>query len=384
MSVIPRLDDPITELHAQLGLPFLQFAPQLPSGAFGPFRNLGIVDNAEIAKELNNVELPSFHSGVDVLVRELVQRFRGTINVGVLNFEPANMQLALASASLTNVGAATVTIADDSFVLTDDNQDFLELDNQLVTEQVTAVTCGQITDESVGTATAAADGDTLGDFTLDFKPLDHLDVTKIVVTDGVTGVATEYSTTGTGDIIGLGAAVAGLEVEVEDFLDDATNAGRLRFNSGGAPTALSVGSTVTATYKPSHTFTENTDFVVDYKAGRVRMGLNDLRFNPDTEPNALELKSFQPMEADYDHTEFDHGLINPFTQFVFPGKAQLLLLPDIGINIVWPIPKVSVRLTDDSFTFSKDTPGVLQLAVQLLNNGGVNPYGSAMIYEETP
>lgn len=382
-SIVPRPADLITEDHLWLGMPFVDFALLLSGGTYGPYRNLGIVENAEFEKALDFAQLRSAQSGTDVLIRELVRSLDATLNVGVFNFDENNIQLFFASQLLTAVNASTPSVADDPFTLTDDNQDFLDLANPTVVEAITAVTCGQITDEAVGTATAAADGDTLGDFTLDFKPLAFGDVTEISVTTpaGVTTVYDAPAGPGAGDIIALAAPpVAGLEVEVEDFGDDTTEAGRLRFNDGGVATGLAVGTSVIATYKPSHSFTENTDYVVDYLQGRVRM--LPAKFNPATEPNALELKSFQPMEADYDHTVIEHFEHQPFTQFVFPGRARIRLLTEVGSNLWWPIPKAQVRLTDEALAFSRDNFAIGSLAIQLLDNGGTAPYGTLKTYKE--
>lgn len=374
-SSFPRPIDDVTDKSLIIGSPIIEFDPILASGAFGGYRDLGEVEDAAVARAIEVSGFRSARSGSSLLVRELVRQLDSSLELTLFQHSPENMQLLFAASSLTAVSPATVSVADDPFTTLSDGQAFLDLANPLIVETITGVECDEIVDEDLGLSVAGADGDTLGDFALAFKPLAHTDVSEVIVTDPDGVTETSYT------VIALGAAAAGNEVEVEDFVDDATNAGRLRFNVGGVATPLTLGSRVRATYRPTHAFVENTDYVVDYIAGRVRMLPAVL--NPATEPNALELKQNQPMRADYDHTVFDHHEMPPYTALSGQlGRARIRLLTDVGRNIVWNVPSVQVRLTGDPFTFARDDIQRTPLVMQLLDNGGTQPYGLLELYPD--
>ncbi len=366
MSVEPRPTDTTTVDFLQLGMPFVEFAPLLSGGSFGPFRSLGIIDNAEVAKAVELVALRSAQSGVSVLVRELVRQFDATLTVGIFQHSPDNMQLLFASSTNVFVSGGTLTATDDPFTLTADNRDFLDLAQGAIVEPITGTTAAQITLEAVGTGQGGTFGETTGDFALDFKPLVIGDVTSYLETDGVT-VTERFA-----NLVAGSAPMAG-EIGIE--IGATAVSGEITYPSGEVP---AVGVTITVTYEPTHAFVENTDFILDYQQGRIRF----FDFETST-PNTEPLRQFQPMEATYDYTEFDHSNIQPYTQFVFQGKTRVRLLTDVGINIIWLIPNTSVRITDDAFTFNRDEFQVSTLAIQLLDNGGASPFGIMEVFEET-
>jgi hypothetical protein len=373
MSSFPRPSDVITEENLLIGMPFVEFALKNSNGTYDPYRNLGIIDAAEIQKTLDPQELRSSQSGTSVLVRELVRQFDAQLQVQMFNFEPANMRLLFGASTATTVVAGTPTVTGDPFNLTDDNQDFLDLTEQLLDEPITSVSCDTITLEEVGTQAtggqAANFGETLGDFALDWKIEDAtVDVTSYIETSAA-GVANDR----TADLVGGNPPTpAATKIGINDTA--VANSGQIIYPATEAPAD---GTSITVTYEPQWAFVENTDFVVDYKQGRVRMLVD---FDGATD----ELKSFQPMEATYDHTEVAHTKLDAFTNFEFQGKARVRLLTDVGINMVWAIPKTNIRLTDDAFAFSKDNPGLGTLLINLLDNGGTYPYGIIEVYEETP
>ncbi len=363
MSVQPRPTDTLTVDFLQLGMPFVEFAPLLSSGTFGPFRSLGCIDSAEVAKAVELVALRCAQSGVSILVRELVRQFDATLNVGLFQHSPPNMQLLFASVTNVAISGGITGKVDDPFNLTDDNRDFLDLSEGNVVEPLTGMSAAEIVNEQVGTGDGTS-GDTSGDFALNFKPFVVGDVTDVDVA-GTTFTA-----------VATGAAAAGDEVEVE--VGATAVSGDLQFFDGGV--ATNVTGLIQATYEPSFAFVENTDFVVDYQQGRLRY-LNTIE---DPAAPATDIaKFFQPMEASYDFDEIDHNNLRPFTQFVFQGQTRVRLLTDVGINIIWTIPNTSVRITDDAFVFNADEFQVSQLAIQLLDNGGDNPFGIMEVYEES-
>lgn len=367
MSVEPRPVDTTTVDFLQLGMPFVEFAPLLAGGSFGPFRSLGIIDNAEVAKAVELVALRSAQSGVSVLVRELVRSFDANLTVGIFQHSPDNMQLLFGSSTNVEVSGGVLTATDDQFTLTADNQDFLDLAQGSVVEPITGTTAAQISLESVGTGQGGAFGETTGDFALDFKPLVIGDVTLYQETDG--GTVTDRTT----DLVAGTSPMAG-EIGIE--VGATATSGEITYPSGESP---AIDVTIEATYEPTHAFVENTDFVLDYQQGRIRF----FNFETDT-PNTEPLRQFQPMEATYDYNETDHSDLTPYTQFVFQGKTRVRLLTDVGINIIWVIPNSSVRVTDDSFTFNRDEFQVSELVIQLLDNGGSAPFGTMEVFEETP
>jgi len=365
MSVEPRPVDTLTVDFLQLGMPFIEFAPNLGNGAFGPFRSLGIVDSAEIAKSLELVTLRSAQSGVSVKVRELVRQFDAVLNVGLFQHSPENMQLMFGSSTLVNiVGAAANSVVGDPFVLTDDPEDFLDLTNQLLDDSTVVVTADEIVLESVGTGQGGTFGETTGDFTLDFKINVIGDVSLYRETTGLTVVDR------TGDLVAGSTPMAG---EIAIVTGAVATGGQITYPAGEAPAS---GVLIEATYEPTFATVLNTDFTVDPKPGRVRV----LSFNGASD----EFKNFQPMQAAYDHVLVDHDQLKPFTQFVFQGQTRVRLLTDVGINMLWTIPLSSVRLTDDSFTFNRDEFQVSQLAIDLFDAGGQVRFGTMQVYPETP
>ena len=172
----------------------------------------------------------------------------------------------------------------------------------------------------------------------------------------------------------VGAEAAGNEVTVKDYGDDTTLAGDLQFFTDAV--GVDVTGEILATYAPTHAFVENTDFVVDYRAGRIRF--LDVGAATDV------LKASQPMHADYSYNEAAHQLIKPYSQFVFPGRARIRQLTDVGMNLIWTIPKAQVRLTDDAFVFNRDDFTVTNLLLNLLEDStsATDPYGAMELYRE--
>lgn len=360
MPIQSRPADSVTEDYLQLGMPFIEFAPLLTSGAYGPFRSLGVIESEEIAKAMNIVALTSTQSGRMVKLRELVQSIDLTLNLTTKQHSPENLQLVLGSSSLTAVDAGTDTSTDEQFQLTDDEEDFLDLDHQLVDESTTVVSPAPIADEAVGTGDGSSGG-TLGDFALDFKQKVYTDITAFTV-GGVSRLAQLENGTTPSDAD---------HIAIPAFATDPGDAHKLIFGANEIPAN---GAAIVASYEPTHAFVRNTDYGVDPKHGRVRM------FDVGGATDALG--DFQWMEITYDYTVLAHSELVPFTQFVFEGKTRIRLLTDNGINIVWVIPATSVRMTDDAYSFDDTNPALANLAIALLDNGTSAPYGTCELYGE--
>lgn len=356
-SIETRPVDDFTIDNVLIGMPFVEFGAADGVGGFGAYRNLGIVDAASVEKVVEVISLKTAQSGTDKLVREVVRSLEARLIVSIFNFNPENMQLFFASSTLTAISGGTTAVVDEVVTLGVDVFTWADLANLGLTV-FTDADPAQITDEIVGVGDGTL-GDGVGDYALDFKPNDVAEVTSITVA----GVA--YTP------VGLTLASTGLEVEVTDYVDDTTNAGDLQFHSAGVP--VNVTGEILATYKPLHTLTENTDYAVDYADGRIRplaIGATD------------KLKASQPLEVDYTYTSFTGQQVKPFTQLTFTGRARLRLLTDIGINIIWNIPSVTVRLTDTAFAFSREEFGTGEVSITLQDDGTATPFGTMDVYDE--
>lgn len=365
MSVQPRPIDTTTVDFLQLGMPFIEFAPLLSSGAFAPFRSFGIVDTAEVAKTIELATLRSAQSGVSVKVRELVRQFDATLNVGLFQHSPENMQFMFGSESLVDVVAdPAASVVGDPFQLTDDPENFIDLANQLLDESTVVVTADSLIDEAVGTGQGGTFGETQGDFSLDFKISVIGDVSSYI--ERLSGVDTERVT----DLVAGGAPMAG---EIGIIVGAVATGGEITYPGGEAP---ALNTEILVDYEPTFAIVLNTDFSTDPIPGRIRIFAID--------GGSDEFKSFQPMEADYDHVEVAHDDLLPFTQFVFSGKTRIRLLTDVGINIIWTVPSSSVRVTDDAFVFNRDEFQVTLLTIDLLDAGGTARFGTLELFPETP
>ncbi len=368
MSVQPRPIDTITVDFLQLGMPFIEFAPALASGAFGPFRSFGVVDSAEVAKTIELATLRSAQSGTSVKLRELVRSFDAILNVGLFQHSPENMQLMFGSATLVDVvGDPAASIVGDTFQLTDEPQNFLDLSHQLIDESTVVITADTRTLEAVGTGQGGTFGETTGDFALDFKISVIGDVSLYQETTA--GVPVDR----TGDLVAGAGPMSG-EIGIE--VGATAVSGEITYFGGEAPAS---GVIIEVTYEPTFATVLNTDFTVDPLPGRVRL-LDFETVTPNTEP----FRQFQPMEADFDHIEVAHDDIQPFTQFTFAGQTRVRLLTDVGINIIWTVPSTSVRLTDDAFVFNRDEFQVTSLVIDLFDAGGSQRFGTMEIFPETP
>lgn len=360
MSVVARPSDAITEDFLLLGLPVIEFGFELSGGGYGAYFGLGIPESAEVQKALQFAQLRNSQSGTSKLVRELVRQFDATIQVTTFRHSGANMQLMFASATLADVADSTPTVTDDPFRLTDNDQVFHDLANQQISEPITGVECAEIAAEDVGTGQGGTFGETLGDFALDFKL-------------NVIGDVSSFTVGGTERVSDLVAGSSPGAGQIGINVGATATSGQIIFPSGEAPAS---GAALVATYQPTFSFSENTDFGVDYLNGRVRLFSHDQATD--------ELKDFQPMQADYDYTRPAYEEIEPFTQFVFAGRARVRQLTDVASNLIWTIPKCQVRLTEDAFVFNRDDFTVTALALNLLEDDAdpTQPYGNLRIYRE--
>lgn len=369
MSILPRPADTITPDNLLIGAPTLEFAPKTGAGQFGAFRSLGIIDDAAIAKEIETITLTDAASGTEKLIRELVQSFEARLNVTVFNHEGANMQLLLASSTLVSQAAGNVVIVNEEVRIASPTG-FTDLANSFLVS-IQSVDPALITSEAIGTQAvggkAASFGETQGDFAFDYKVNLITDISSYIET--LAGVPTERVT----DLVAGGAPAAG---QIGVIVGGGATSGEITYPAGEAPAD---GTVITATYQPTFALVEDTDYIIDFVDARIRRAAGGTILQVGRN-NGLE----QPIFVDYTAADLARNELQPFTQFVFEGKARLRLLTDVGINIDWEIPLVNVRLTDDDFTFNREDFQASALSVTLVEDtaSSTGPFGTLRVYEE--
>jgi hypothetical protein len=323
-SVITRPSQPLTPDNLMIGVPYVEFGEETAPNVFSSYRDLGIINEAAILK------------------------------------------LILGSATLVAQTGGDVAVTNDKVYLPA-FPDWGELTNTIKDQALgswTDLDASAITGEELGTATGTPFGETTGDFQFDFK-IDTGDVAAscVIYHDGV-----DVTTLGFSLVDGTSPLTT--EIAIEEGNAGATGA-RLTYSTGEGPAD---GVVVSADYTPTPTLTENTDFIVDYQYARVRAisagGAGEW------------LMENQPIDCDYTTTLFAGDLIRPFTQPTVEGRARVRLLTDVGINLVWPIPSVSLRINDDDFAFSKEEFATGSLTLTLNDDGSSDPYGVCQVYDE--
>jgi hypothetical protein len=377
MSVQDRLTDTLSRANVFTGLPQVEFSPQNDSGGYDAYRNLGIVDTAELQKTLDTIQLINASSGFQVVEREEVSRLEIALAVGLFKFDAQNMRLFLGAESITDVPGGTGTATNEIFsVLADDR--FGGLTQRMVTA-ITGINPREVTDEQVGVGDASSGG-TTGDFNLDY-PIDLL-------ADLSGGTFTVNGVDKTGVLVsGTSPAVGEIAVE----LTPAGGVSRLTFGTNEIPAS---GSAIVAGYTPSWAigdFTENDDYVLEPLNGGIRFlasptgGKKVAAAAVDDSVNGTgAARPAQLLDVDYSYTIVTLERMSPFTQNTFAGRARISQLTDLGVNFIWGIPSVSFRITDDAFTWVKDNFASGTLIMNILSDGSASPYGEWDHYPETP
>lgn len=355
----------LTSDNLMIGVPFIEFAFKTGTNVFGSYRQLGIVQSASITKDVEIVSLRSAHSGVDQLVRELVRRFEARLAITVSQFDKKNMQLMFGSASSpAAISGGTTPVEDDPFTLPA-YPEWGNLANDIDGTSFDDLDPAPIVGEEV----AVSDGIVL-EFTLDFKlSTSDIGLSVVLYHDGV-DVTSAAGGSLTLDEGTANSGTGNITLD-EDNVPAVDSGARIFYHSDDIPAA---GVVITADYTPLRALVEDTDFIVDYDLGRVR------RVAADATDEFL--RADQPMLADYDTIDFTGSTIVPFTQFTFEGRARLKLLTDVGVNIIWPIPLVNLRINDDDFEFSREEFAEGSLTLTLVDDGTATPFGTMQVYEE--
>ena len=282
----------------------------------------------------------------------------------VFNFRADIAELIFGSTDGVAVSAdPAASVVDEQFIIPNSGAEaertFIGLGNGDIDEATfvgTSITADTRTNEAVGTGDGTS-GDTSGDFSLDFKPLVLGDVAEITVA-GVDFAVVATFTSGNEVIVDVGTGAT---------------SGDLQFGVGGG--AANVTGAILATYTPSHSFANLTDYVVDPTLGRIRM----LNVNGSTDA----LKGNQPMLADYSYDRKASIDLKPFTRTQVDGKVTIKHLTDIGVNFIWTIPSATILITDDALTFGAEEFGTATLALNVNDAGGTDRFGTLALSSET-
>lgn len=376
MPVQPRPSDTFTRENLLLGFSTVEFEPALSAGGFGAAVELGILSGEELQKEVEVLELERGDAGTLTVDREVLSKLKPSFQLETFNFRSDVAQYIFGAAQLTPVTAdasAAVTNENVNLPAADVFDSFVNLDEGNLSEASIEITCGTITSESVGTGDGASGG-TQGDYNLDYKIKAIGDVTEFLVA-GVDEIAKVVA----------GSTPAAGEIAIEVGEEDSLTAGSGAITFGASEIPAN-GAAIVATYTPSFSTTGTdivnlTDFVSDPTLGKLRF----LHSAADASPFRLEADANQqPLEVDYTYNRKASTNLQPFTQGggVFEGRATVKHLTDIGINFVWTIPSVSIRITDDALTFGADDFGVGTLVLNINDSGGATRFGTLELSSE--
>lgn len=371
MSIQPRPADNTTQYNLLLGMPFVEWSPTV-GGVAQPYENLGIVESAELAKELESIALESSQSGVRVTVRELPTKINPQLNIGVFNWAASVLRYSVGSATKTVLPAAAAqAVVNEPVVLTADTLDFLDLAHRALNPGSVVVTPAPVVAEAVGTGDGTL-GAISGSYALRYKIAAVADIAGTIDVTSAAGVVTSYTP------VAVGGSGVGLKVEV--VIGTGATSGNLQFFSGAG--AINVTGAITASYTPSFVLTEGVstgadDYLVDWKGGRIQ-----LHHEATKAAGTRPILAGQTVAVDYTYQRAAHTVIAPFTQLSFDGKARLRLLSDVGINLIWEVPSAQILVTSTSIAFSDDNFTVGSLNLKLLDHPTLR-FGSIEVYSET-
>lgn len=373
MPIQTRPTDTFTRDNLLIGFSIVEFTPKI-TGGFGTPVMLGILGGEELQKEVETLALERGDSGLLTVDRELISRLQVRFQVEVFNFKADLAQYIFASsAPVAVVANAAQAVTDDPVTIpsTSPFDTFLQLARASINEASVAVECANNVSEAVGTGDGVLGGAT-GDFSLKFKVKAAADVTSFTVG-------------GTPKTVVAGAAPAIGEVGViigEGDTPAGSRSGNLTFNAGDLPPN---GAAIVATYKPSFTtgagdIVNLTDFVFDPILGRIRFrnaGAGVSPFRPVGQPFVN-----QGLLVDYTYNRKANNTLKPFVQTSTEGKATIKHLTDVGVNFVWTIPSVTLRITDDALTFDAEEFATGILVLNVNDAGGTDRYGTLELSSE--
>ncbi len=374
MPVEARPADQFTRDNLLLGFSTVEFSPSLTLGGFGPIVEMGILSSQALQKEVEILELERGDAGTLTVDREIISKLKPTLAFETFNLRADVAQIVFGSDIATGVTAdAAAAVTDDPVTVptgADTTRTFLALRFGDVNAGSFTVDGQAIVAETVTNVTG--DGTTQGDFQLQFKVTDFADVSLLEEIDA------------TGAIVRTFVPQAG--VPTSEF--EAQVIGTLGATSGELTFFQAVGGTniIRASYQPTLVGVEDdntaatADYVIDPLLGRILFRRADTFASPDA---ISAFREGQPVEADYTRDRKSSTTIRPFRQPRFEGKATIKHLPDVGVNFIWDIPLVTIRLTDDDLTFGADDFAVAALLMIINDAGGTQRFGTLQLSNET-
>jgi hypothetical protein len=374
MPIQARPTDTFTRDNLLIGFSSVEFTPRLAAGGFGATVMLGILSGEELQKEIETLALERGDSGLLTVDRELISSLVVRLQLEVFNFRQDLARYVLASTDPVAVTAdAAAAVANDPAVIpsVDSFETFLQLTRADINEASVAVSFTPIVDEAVGTGNGVLGG-TQGDFSLDRKIKAIGDVTEFLV-GGVDQVANL--------VAGSTPAAGEIAIEIGEEDSPVTGSGAITFGASMIP---ALGAAIVATYTPSFTtgagdIANLTDFVFDPILGRIRFR----HAGADASPFRLAAAvSGTSLDVDYTYNRKASHTLKPFTQTTVEGKAVVRHLTDVGINFIWSIPSVSLRITDDALTFDAEDFAVGTLVLNVNDAGGSDRFGTLDLSSE--
>jgi hypothetical protein len=374
MPLETRAPDTFSKDNLLLGFSQVEFTP-IVGGVAGTPVALGILSGEELQKEVNVLELNDGSAGTVTVAREVLSSLKPSFQFELFNFHITVAQYIFGAEGTTEVTAdASASVPNEPITIpvgADAARTFISLINGDIDDQtaVLTLTSDTITEVILGDGT----GDTPGDYKLAYKPLLFSDVSAATQTNTSTGVLVR-----TFSIVDTTSAGA-TELGVNDGVIAAS--GELDMTQ-----VMPAGDQLNVTYLPTHNLEEDfdaadPDMLLDPLLGRIRFPNLDTFAAPDaTSP----LRQGQPVLLDYEFNQKASNTLQPFTQGggSFSGSAVIKHLPDIGINFIWNIPSVSIRIDDNALTFGSDDFGIGTLVMNINDAGGTDRFGIMTLADE--
>lgn len=379
MPLQPRSPDNFTRENLLLGFSQVQFRPLDPAtGQLGVPVPLGILSGEELQKEINVIELNDGSAGTITVAREVLSSLKPSFSIETFNFRADLAQYIFGAQSITaQVANPAQPVVDEPIVIPTGaaaSSVFLPLVNGDIdpTAANLTLTAQPLVDELVGNGDGTT-GTTLGDFELRYKPNVLGDITRLQEIVTATGVVVRTFVPQAG--VPAGANEAQVEVGAT------ATSGQMAFFQNVAS-----GNEIRADYAPTFDLVEDInavspDMVLDPLLGRI----NFPNLDPGPASSTVDaLKAGQPVHLDYLYNRKAGYTLQPFTQGggAFLGQATINHLPDIGINFIWDVPSVSIRIDDNALTFGSDDFGVGTLVLNLNDSGGSTRFGTMLLASE--
>lgn len=376
MPLEARAPDTFTKDNLLLGFSQIEFTP-LIAGVSGTPVPLGILSGQELQKEINVLELNDGAAGTITVAREVLSSLKPSFQFELFNFRSDIAMYVFGAPAVTpQVADAATAITDESVIVplgANAARIFLPLVNGDVDETPgnLTLTCAPIVNELVGVGDGIL-GTVDGDFTLAFKPAILGDITRLEEVDSSTGAVIRVFVPQAGEPTGA--------LEAQVAVGATATSGEIDLFQ-----AVAIGNELRADYLPSFNLEEDEnaaspDMLLDPLLGRIRFPNLDPAGPSTTDPLGVG----QGVLLDYEYNRKASVLLKPFTQGggTYSGSATIKHLPDIGINFIWNIPSVSIRIDDSGLTFGADDFGVGTLVMNINDAGGSDRFGTMTLADE--